>query len=126
VAAHVVAIPQAQGGRRQRDGDRRLLPGGAGRRLSGVRRAERLRGPALVDAAAAHLLVRRLALQPPRLRAEGWARPADLQARVPARPYPEDPDPLLRQGLRVSLPRPDPDEPPPDRRRPGPRRLADD
>jgi hypothetical protein len=41
------------------------------RRFPRLLRPQRLRGPAIADAAAAHLLVGRLALQPPRLRLQG-------------------------------------------------------
>ena len=60
----------------------RLLPGRARRGLPRLRRPQRLRGAALAHAPAARLLVRRRALQPSRLRAQGRARPADLQARL--------------------------------------------
>ena len=94
----------------------------ARRGLPRLRRPQRLRGAALAHAPAAHLLVRRLALRPARLRRQGRPRPADLQARLSGRSRREDSHPVLRRGLRVPVPGPDPDHPPSDRRRRRPRR----
>src|SRR5260370_22011766 len=52
--------------------------------------------------------------------------PTDLQALLSSRPEPEDPDSILRRGLRVSLPRRDPDDASSDRRGRRSRRDEDD
>ena len=75
----------------------------ARRGLPRVRRPQRVRGAALAHAAAARLLVRRRALRPARVRAQGRARSPDLQARLSRGSDREDPDPVLRRGLRVPL-----------------------
>src|SRR4029453_6821988 len=82
MAAHMVAVPEAQGGGGERDRRRRLLPGGPGRGLPCVFRSRRLRGAALAHAPAARLLLRRLGGCPPRVHGFKGARDPQTFKRV--------------------------------------------
>ena len=98
----------------------RLLSGRAGRRLPRLLRPQRLGGAARVDAAAADPLVRRGAVSPARLRPDGARDPQTFKRVYRAgsrrRRFRSG---FFARGFEYQLSRPDPDDAPSDRRRPG-------